>query len=261
MLLNRVNRKSQINTFVKFKGPFAEKVKGGLPGADLAQFLAEKLRQKGLAVCPVGKNEIPPTINVTSGSIEYSVTVCPSIYSTDYWEIDCPRTKGLISRLFGKSEEDELGSLVNAIADILRDEEAITHIKWYRNYSERLDEYVRARSVKYLRKAATFLEKFIPCLCVLGFVIVVVGFAIQRKKGWICNTGATIFMAGTCSFFLFTGISYSYQSILRIKETFLRGSEKKLVQWLFLLFVLAFGLCFFAFGLMLLLAVFTGIWK
>jgi hypothetical protein len=209
----------------------------------------------------VEEDEIPPTINVTSGSIEYSVTVCPSVYSPGYWEIDCPRTKGFVGRLFGKSEEGELGSVVNAIAEILRDEEAITRIKWYRDYSERVDEYARAHSVKYIRKVAPFLEKLIPCLCLLGSVLCVVDFAIDRRKSWLCNIGATIFMAGFCSFFLFTGMSYSYQSILRIRETFHRGGKKKLVQWLFFLSVLAIGVCFFAFALMILLVVFPGIWK
>jgi hypothetical protein len=250
-----------IKQFVRFKAPFSKEINEEIPGRDLAEFLAEKLRQKGLVVRPLEKDEIPPTIIVTSGSIEYPVTVCPSIYIPSYWEIDCPRTTGLIGRLLGKSEEAELKNLTDAIAEILRDDQTITHIKWYRNYPERLDEYVHTSSVKYLRKIAAFLEKLIPCLCVLGFVIIIVGLVIQRKKGWICNTGATIFMAGFCSFFLFIGISYPYQSILRMKETLLRSGEKKFVQWLFLLLVLAFGACFFVFGLMLSLKVFTGIWR
>jgi len=253
-------RKS-INTYVRFKGPFSKDTKEELLGVDLAEFLFEKLRQRGLSVRPVKKTEIPPTVNVTSGSIEYRLIVCPSIYDPSYWEIDCPRTIGFIGRLFGKSEEDELGTLVNAIAEILRDEEVITHVKWYSDYSEHLDENSRAHSLKYLRIFGKFLSKLIPWLCVGGFALVVIGFAIERKKGLLCNIGATIFVVGFCSFFLFTGISYSLQSILKIKNTLLRKGVKK-NMWMisFLFAILVLGVGFVIFGLFFSRLV-IGIWK
>jgi hypothetical protein len=57
--------------FVRFRGNSEKEAEGEIPGRDLSEFLAEKLRQKGLEARSIENDEVSFTVKVKSGSIEY----------------------------------------------------------------------------------------------------------------------------------------------------------------------------------------------
>ena len=61
--------KNIVKNHVRFKGEFKKEIKDEFPGRDLAEFIAEQLRQKEIVVSSVDYEEIWFTINVISGSI------------------------------------------------------------------------------------------------------------------------------------------------------------------------------------------------
>jgi hypothetical protein len=47
------------------------------------------------------------------------------------WVVSCQRTVGFWGRLLGKSEDAELGAVLEAIDAILREDDRITEIRWF----------------------------------------------------------------------------------------------------------------------------------
>ena len=157
-----------IKNHVRFKGRFKKELKDEFPGRDLAEYIADRFRQKDFAVNSVEYEELWFTVNVVSGSIEYPLMVSPSATEEDLWEISCPRTLGFFSRIRGKSEDAELQNLVNALDEILQDDETITDIKWFSDYEDLTDDYIQKPVAKHLATFGKYLEKVFLPVCGTG---------------------------------------------------------------------------------------------
>ena len=228
-----------IKQFVRFKAPFAKEVKEEIPGRDLAQFLAEQLQAKGLAVRPVENDEISFTVNVTSGSIEYPVMVCISTEDEEYWEINCPCTLGTFARLFGKSEDAELKNLTDTLDDILQNEKTITDIKWYGDYFDRTHDYIKKPGEKRLSTVGKYLHKSFLPLFLTGMVVCLAGVFLCGKDSILARLGAMLFLLPIVFYFGFIAVNILWGLITDIKESFQKKTKKKWVRWSITLLIAA----------------------
>ncbi len=191
--MGKMKSKRIIKNHVRFKGDFKKEFKDEFPGRDLAEFIAEQLRQKNYVVNSVEYEEPWFTVNVVSGSIEYPLMVSRSVMEDDYWEISCPRTLRFFARLLGKSEDAELQSLVKILDEILQKEKTITDIKWYSDYSKLEGDYVQKPIVKCLYIVGKYFEKLIPPLCLTGLLLVLIGFS-RGKECLLVSIGTVVFL-------------------------------------------------------------------
>jgi hypothetical protein len=236
---------------VRFKGDFEkEKTKDELPGEDLAEFIAGRLREKYFAVEPVENEEIWFTVKVISGSIEYPLMVCRSSINEDYWEISCPRKVGTFARLLGKSEETELQNLTNAIDEILRGEEKITEIKWYGDYDELCDDYAQKRGEKRLITVGNYFQKLFLPLCGLGMALIIVGAIRRGKDDFLLWLGGLIFSIPFIGFLVLFFINILWALIEDIRESFQKRTKKKWLRWLFAIFLLSLFIIPFLLGIL-----------
>lgn len=220
-----------IKTFVRFKGDFKKEVQDEIPGRDLAEFLAEQLRNKNHAVHSVENDEIWFTVNAASGSIEYPLMVCQSSTNDDYWEISCPRTLGFFARIRGKSEDTELQNLVNTLDEILQDEKTITDIKWYSDYLDLSDDYIQEPGAKRLSIVNKYLGKLFLPLCLIGMVLGIFGVIRSGKESLLARVGAIMFLLPFMAYFGFIAISFLWGLIDDIRQTCRKGLKKKWFRW------------------------------
>ena len=228
--------KHTIKNHARFKGDFKKDVKGEIDGRDLAEFIAEQLRQKNHVVRSVENDEIWFTVNVTSGSIEYPLMVCRSIENDDYWEISCPRTLGFFARLLGKSENTELQNLIDALDGILQGEKTVTDIKWYSDYLELSDDYIQKPGEKRLSVVGKYLQKLFLPLCLTGWVLALIGGILHGKESVLIRVGVIMFLLPIASYFGFIVISGLWGLVDDIKESFQKKKKKKWGRWFVALF-------------------------
>jgi hypothetical protein len=228
-----------IKNHVRFKGQFKKEFKDEFPGRDLAEFITERLRQENCVVNSVEYTEPWFTVNVVSGSIEYPLMVSHSAMEGDYWEISCPRTLGFFARLRGKSEDAELQSVVNALDEILQDEETITDIKWYGDYSDLSDDYVQEPVAKGLSIIGKYLEKLVLPLCLTGCILALIGGIRSGKESILLRIGTIMFLLPIVVWFGLMVINFSWALIDDIKESYRKGLKKKWLRWFFVLAIIA----------------------
>ena len=234
-----------IKNHVKFKGEFKKEFKNEIPGKDLADFLALHLRQKYYVVNSVENDEIWFTVNVVSGSIEYSLMVSHSAMEDDYWEISCPRTLRFFARLRGKSEDAELQSLLNALDEILQEEKTITDIKWYSDYSDLTDDYIQKPVAKRLNVIGKYLEKLFLPLCLTGSILALIGGIRSGKESLLLRIGTIIFLLPIITLFGLSIINLIVGLIDNTIESRRKGLKKKWLIWYFFLaFIVIFAVSF-----------------
>lgn len=239
-----------IKNHVRFKGEFKKEFKDEFPGRDLAEFIAERLRQKNYAVNSVEYEEPWFSVNVVSGSIEYPLMVSHSAMEDDYWEVSCPRTLGFFARLRGKSEDAELQNVVNALDEILQDEETITDVKWYGDYLDLTDGYVREAGAKRLSIVGKYLYKLFLPLCLTGWVLALIGGVLHGKESLLLRIGTIMFLLPIVVWFGLMVINFSWALIDDIKQSYRRGLKKKWLRWFFVLAIIAMLVVPFLLGLL-----------
>jgi hypothetical protein len=156
-----------------------------------------------------------------------------------YWEVSCPRTLGFFARLRGKSEDAELQNVVNALDEILQDEETITDVKWYGDYLDLTDGYVREAGVKRLSIVGKYLYKLAMPLCVGGWVLMLIGGIRSGKESLLLRIGTIMFLFPIVSYFGFLGINVLWGLIDDIKKSYRKGLKKKWLRWFFVLTIIA----------------------
>lgn len=228
-----------IKNHVRFKGAFKKEFKDEIPGRDLAEFIAEQLRQKNCVVNSVEYEELWFTVTVVSGFIEYPLMVSRSAMEEDYWEISCPRTLKFFARLRGKSEDVELQSLVNVLDEILQDKKTITHIKWYSDYSDLTDGYVRKPVARHLNIAGKYLSKLAPPICLTGWILALVGGIRSGKESLLLHIGAIMFLLPIGLFFCLIVLNFLWALIDDIRESYRKGKKKKWLRWFFYFAIIA----------------------
>ena len=236
----------KINNHVRFKGGFKKKLKDEFPGRDLAEYIADHFRQKDFAVDSVEYTEPWFTVNVLSGSIEYPLMVSHSAMEEDFWEISCPRTLGFFARLRGKSEDAELQSLVDVLDDILQDDETITDVKWFSDYEDLTDDYIKKPATKHLATFGKYLEKVVWPVCATGWVLGLIGGISGGKESILLRIGTIMFLLPFALFFGFIALKFIVALISDIKDSHRKRSKKKWFRWfIYCLIISAMVLPFF----------------
>jgi hypothetical protein len=228
-----------IKNHVRFKGEFKKEFKDEFPGRDLAEFIAKQLRQKKCVVNSVEYADPWFTVNVVSGSIEYPLMVSHSAFEEDFWEISCPRTLGRLAVYRGKSEDTEMQNLVNALDEILQDKETITDIKWFSDYSDLTDDYIKKPVAKRLSVVGKYLKKLAPPLCITGWVLVLIGGISGGKESLLLRIGAIMFMLPIVTFFGLIVINLVVALISDVHESFQKKKKKRWGRWLFAVFIIS----------------------
>lgn len=135
-----------MNTVVAIRGDFdptfpdlksLPKGQDRLPGRALAELVVSGLRKRGFNASDVMNEEPFFVTRCRSGDYEYQILSCLA-YADDtapVWEVSCPPTIGFWGKLFGKSEEKELGPLLDAILDTLKSDGRIKEMRWFREPS------------------------------------------------------------------------------------------------------------------------------
>ena len=129
------------HTAVAFKGTFDSKFpdlrdvkKGGdrIPGRSLGELISQGLQRHALKASGPVNEEPFFVVPCQSGSIEYRV-LCYILEPGDdpVWVVECPRTLGRIARWRGKTEEQELGAVVTAIHETLKNDSRVGEIRWF----------------------------------------------------------------------------------------------------------------------------------
>jgi len=242
--------KQIIKNHVRFKGEFKKEFKDEFRGRDLAEFIAERLRQKNYVVNSVEYEEPWFTVNVVSGLIEYPVMVSHSAMEDRYWEVSCPRTLGFFARFRGKSEDAELQNVVNALDEILQDEKTITDVKWYGDYSDLEDDYVQKPVAKGLNIIGKYIEKLVMPLCLTGCILALIGGIRSGKESLLLRIGTIMFLLPLIVWFSLMVINFSWLLIDDIKESYRKGLKKKWLRWFFVLAIIAMLLVPVLFGLL-----------
>jgi hypothetical protein len=131
-----------MNTVVAIKGTFDARFpevtwlpKQGerMPGRELAELITDGLRQRGFDAKDVLYEEPFFTTRCQSGKYRYEVL--SYIYVPEeadaVWAVDCAPTLGTWAKLTGKSEDAELGALLIAIYDTLKNDSRVIDMRWF----------------------------------------------------------------------------------------------------------------------------------
>lgn len=103
-----------------------------IPGRALAELVAQGLQGHGLQASGPFNEEPFFVITCWSGAIEYRI-LCYVLEPGEepVWVVECARTLGLIAKWRGKSEEQELGTVVTAIHETLKNDSRVSEIRWF----------------------------------------------------------------------------------------------------------------------------------
>jgi hypothetical protein len=128
--------RERLNWFADFLADFPKTCSSdGPPGKELATFLAEGLRHRGIHVPVVQTLDIEHIVECFVGSQGFRVFVwVDDIHNIERRELCCPANVGWLGRLFGCSDHADHKRLLEAIDDILRNSEQIRDVRWFRYY-------------------------------------------------------------------------------------------------------------------------------
>jgi hypothetical protein len=104
-----------------------------LPGRELGDLVVRGLRKHGFQVSDLECEEPLFVTRCRSGDGEYKI-LC-YVYTPDpvdpVWVVECPPTIGFLGKLMGKSDDRQIGPIVEAIHDTLRIDSHIRETRWF----------------------------------------------------------------------------------------------------------------------------------
>lgn len=111
---------------------------GSSSGAgELADIVYKGLTALGFQPTTPTDDEFAHFLRCKSGNYEYEIMIAFDFVDEKTWEISCSTNLGFIAKLFGKSEQQELGSLINAISQILQSDARVISMKWNPRFGDR----------------------------------------------------------------------------------------------------------------------------
>ena len=135
---------NQMNTVVALRGQFSavfpelNTIKEGqdrIPGRELADFLHNGLKSHGFEVSEIENVEPLFSIKCKSGQLTYEILV--SLYDPDaeqpIWVIECPCKLGILAKLMGKKEDEELRTILAGIYSALSQKDKVWEMRWFKN--------------------------------------------------------------------------------------------------------------------------------
>lgn len=126
----------KVNSAVAFKGTFDSSFPttgdDRMPGRSLGELIVQGLNHHGLEASGPLNEEPFFVAPCRSGAIEYRV-LCYILEPGDdpVWVVECPRTLGRIANWRGKTEQQELGAVVTAIHETLRNDSRVREMRWF----------------------------------------------------------------------------------------------------------------------------------
>ena len=104
-----------------------------VPGRQLGELVVNGLRARGFETSDVQYEEPLFVTRCRSGEHVYPVFsyVLYPEKSGAPWVVSCERQIGFWGRLLGRSEEKDMGLVLDAIEDILRNDARITDMRWF----------------------------------------------------------------------------------------------------------------------------------
>jgi hypothetical protein len=130
-----------ISTCVKFKGGYPMLTEVELaPGRELTAHIVSSFRKQGIQTYDSTEHEIGNTIKCTIEKRKYEVEVSFDWVTNEWWEVMYTPTLGLITRLFGGNEANEMQLLTKAIAKAIKEIRGIYEIRWYSEFPNNPDK-------------------------------------------------------------------------------------------------------------------------
>ena len=103
-----------------------------IPGRALGELVVQGLQRHGLQASGPLNEEPFFVVTCWSGTIEYRILCYIFEPGKDpVWVVECPRTLGLTAKWRGKSEEQELGTVVTAIHETLKNDSRVSEVRWF----------------------------------------------------------------------------------------------------------------------------------
>lgn len=148
----------QLNWFADFLGDFPKPIRCDeppeqLPGRELAELIADGLRNRQFAVHSIETYDIEHVIRCSSGRREFRIHVwVDDISRIERWEVCCPSSSGWLARLLGRSDYEEHKRILEAIDDILKSSSRVHDIRWFRYYES---PWLRGRCPRFAGPVGT----------------------------------------------------------------------------------------------------------
>jgi hypothetical protein len=121
----------RIRTYLRFKADYPVPESGQSGAGEIAANLAAGLRARGFSPSEPEDQEFAHFFRCRSGSRDYEIMVAFDFVEGRSWEVNCPPTLGFFPRLFGKTENKELSSLVDAIHGVMQSNPRVKDMVWY----------------------------------------------------------------------------------------------------------------------------------
>ena len=118
-----------------------------IPGRPLAELVVSGLRKRGFNASDVINEEPFFVTRCRSGEYEYQILSFLTYPDPagPVWEVSCAPTIGFWGKLFGKSEDKELGPLLDAIHDTLKSDSHIKEMRWFPESSVSSDPFAEKK--------------------------------------------------------------------------------------------------------------------
>ncbi len=126
-----------MRTYLRFKADYPIPAAGESGAGQIAASLVAGLRTRGFAPSEPADRQFAHFFRCASGPREYEVMAAFDFVDAHTWEVSCPRLLGSLSRLFGKTEDKELSSLLRAIHETIRSDSHVKEIQWYPRYGDK----------------------------------------------------------------------------------------------------------------------------
>jgi len=111
---------------------------GGVSGCGcFAEAIVAGLRVRGFHAADPEDVEFAHLIKCSSGQVRYEIMIGFDHDDQRTWEVSCPPTLGFLARLFGRSEDRELGDLLRAVHDTVLKDERVAKVRWHPRYGVR----------------------------------------------------------------------------------------------------------------------------
>lgn len=128
-----------ITTYVRLDTTLQKPTAAGCSSGagELADIVYKGLTALGFEPTTPTDDEFAHFLRCKSGKYEYEIMVAFDFVDQKTWEISCSTNLRFIAKLFGKSEQQELGSLINALFQTLLSDARVISMKWNPRYGNR----------------------------------------------------------------------------------------------------------------------------
>jgi hypothetical protein len=126
-----------VSTYLRFQADYPTPEPGASGAGEVASFLVAELRAKGFNPSDPEDQEFAHMVRCKSGQYEYEIMIAFDFVDGHTWEISCPQVLGFLSHLFGKTDEKELSTLIEAIHGTMQSNPHVKEMHWHPSYGDK----------------------------------------------------------------------------------------------------------------------------